>query len=212
MMGATLRWVAAVSVVAVLLVSAACGGEGAGKKQPLPEGAGAVVREEDLPKDLSAYQRAILGDGILTAAEYQRAALDVVRCHKEAGASIVGYPAHPGEPGLKEPWWSPRGQYMYVPVYNENDAAAEEKTNACEDEYFRYIGPIWANYIAPTPREMQEARDIVGRCLRDIGIDVPEHPATQDLGPLLAARRQEPEVARCARLGADHIGMMFFAG
>jgi hypothetical protein len=203
---------AAASVVAVLLLSAACGGEGAGKKQPLPEGAGAVVREEDLPKDLSAYQRAILGDGILTVAEYQRAALDVVRCHKEAGANIVGPPVHAGEAGVKEPWWSPRGQYMYGAMYPDSEAAAEQKSNACEDEYFRYIGPIWANYIAPTPKEMQEARDIVGRCLRDIGIDVPEHPATQDLGPLIVARRLEPEVARCARLGADHIGMMFFAG
>jgi hypothetical protein len=98
---------------------------------------------------------------------------------------------------------------MYGASYGD-DPSAEQKYHACEGEYFSTIDAIWTNHIGPTPQEMQEARDIVAGCLRDAGIDVPEHPSMQELAPVTGLRRDEPEVKRCLRLGADHIGMPAF--
>ena len=62
----------------------------------------------------SDYQRKLLENG-LTAAEYQQAAFDVVRCHREAGATIEGEPHYFGDPFVPEPWWSARGQCAVGP-------------------------------------------------------------------------------------------------
>lgn len=172
----------------------------------------APVNVASLPQDLSGYQRKILGDGVLTATEYQKAAFDAVRCHQEYGATIKGYPRFMGEEGAPEPWWSPRGQYMFVAAYPKDDPLAQEHNQSCTSTYFSVIEPIWDDHIAPTPKEVQEARDIVGRCLNEAGIAVPEHPSTQDLVPIVQPRLLDPPVNTCLRLGAEHIGMPAFMG
>lgn len=197
---------------ALIAASVACGDDSGPKSGGVPDssGPGASVRSSDLPPNLSAYQHALLDDGLLTASEYEKAALDVVRCHKENGAQVVGTPHYSGEDGVPEPWWTPRGQYMYGPVYADTDLDASSKYFRCEEQYFNVVNAIWTNYIAPSASEMQEARVIVARCLREGGIDVPEQPSTAQLAPITSPRRRDPEVARCLRLGADHIGMPAF--
>lgn len=170
----------------------------------------ATVDLSALPTDLSVYQRQLVADGLLTADEYQEAALEVVRCHKEHGATIRGQPHYAGEEGVPDPWWSPRGQYMYSAGYPKDDMYAPRDYAACETTYFNFINATWTNFIAPTVAEMQEARDIVAKCLREQGIDVPEHPSTQELAPITVPRRTDPKVLPCLRAGADHIGMPSF--
>lgn len=207
------------SALGVVAFVTACGGSHTAQDQrrDVPGGAqggplqsNAAVNVASLPANLSDYQRKILADGVLTTQEYQQAAFDVVRCHKEHGARIGGYPHFQGEQGTPEPWWSARGQFMYSPAYPKDDPLAEQNYHTCEDEYFTTISAFWTDYIAPSVQEMQEARDLVAKCLRDEGIDVPAHPSTQELVPVTGPRRMDPQVSRCLRLGADHIGMPSF--
>jgi hypothetical protein len=201
------RFGAPAIAITALLAAFGCGGTAAPQHS---EEEGAAVLRADLPKDLSPYQRKILDDGVLTVAEYQQAALDVVRCHRESGARIVGAPHYAGEDGAPDPWWSSRGQFMYGAGYPDDDPDKERKYHNCEGEYFATINPIWANHIAPTPTEVQQARDMVARCLRDEGIEIQEHPSIQELASVTVPRMHDPVVSRCRRLGAEHLGMTDF--
>ena len=165
-----------------------------------------------IPDALSDFQRSILKDGVLTSQEYERAALAVAQCHRDSGAELRGYPQRLGGPQLSEPWWSKRGEYYYIPAYPEADTNAEGKYNACEDEYFRQIAPIWANHVAPSQQEMQQARDLVGECLREVGLAIPEHPDITDISPILTARRNDPAIAACSDRGAQFLGTIAFFG
>ena len=99
---------------------------------------------------------------------------------------------------------------MYIAAYPEDDPNAATKYQACEQEYFSMIGSVWADQIAQSEREMQDARNVVAACLRANGIDVPSTPSTQELAPITSPRRREPAVAACLRQGADVIGMPAF--
>lgn len=62
----------------------------------------------------SEYQRIIMKDGVITFAEYERAAFDAVRCVDNAGAKAIAPPPNPS--GAPPPVLTGRGDYQFAVV------------------------------------------------------------------------------------------------
>ncbi|MBI2766791.1 MAG: hypothetical protein HYX53_12900 [Chloroflexi bacterium] len=88
--------------------------------------------------------------------------------------------------------------------------ANQAKLNRCVDERLRAVRDAWSLQNAPSEAEVQSARDLLGACLRAAGVDVPEHPTSQEL---TAARQAYPaEFGPCSASVSDETGLKGFGG
>jgi hypothetical protein len=130
----------------------------------------------------SVDQREILRDGIVSYAEYERAALAMANCVGEAGIRF-----------LKPPRANALGQYAFTVIYQpdqrESGPAAYEE---CDRKFWREINQAWVHYRAPNEDQvLQSARDDLAHCLRPGGADIPEHPSAADFQEF----KQQPTLA-----------------
>ncbi len=214
------------SCVVLLLIG--CGGRDAGR--PSEDSTVQAVQQEpsndqvppngafkfnaarlDAVQNLSDYQHGLLDDGVLTFPEYEGAVLAYVGCVEEHGAiveHIDGGELFPG-PGL-----TARGQYLFSTKLPHlpgkratvNDLRAIEME--CGAEFFDVVAQLWAEHVAPTEKELATARNALGICLREAGIDVPENPTSSDFEPVASS----PQYRECTQEVSEKFGIPGFGG
>lgn len=132
--------------------------------------------------DSSAFQRALLSDGVLTYAEYETAVLATVQCLRDRGVSIVTEPhAAPGNVIAFE--FGGSTQFSGEASDREN----EEARLAYEDCYHEHqdvVDLAWARQNQVDQRTLEGARAALRRCLHEAGIEgVPENAKGRDFQP-----------------------------
>lgn len=135
--------------------------------------------------DSSEFQRDILTDGDVTAAEYERALLAHSDCVADAGA-VPGEIYEIGNGELT---------FDYEVFAANDDARIEIETRAekCRPEYFEQVGLLWAYQQLLTPAERDHARPKVLACLAKTGLT--KLPDDADLETVVSAIRDDGEVS-----------------
>src|SRR5690606_24039307 len=123
----------------------------------LPEG----VSEEKLAAYMERsndFVRGIIEDGYVTAAEYEAAVLEVMRCLDEHGIPHT-------EPELQETVDGPRWRYTTGPYSNEELEEKGHIHDECDMAYLRTVLGFWVDQNAPSEREVQERDAAFVQCL-----------------------------------------------
>ncbi|MGH6692992.1 MAG: hypothetical protein ACREF4_20175, partial [Gammaproteobacteria bacterium] len=137
-------------------------------------GEGFAVSPERLAEALaltSAEQADILADGVLTFGEYESAVMSMTECVREripdVSLVVVG---RNGEfvPG---PRLNNRNRYDYGFIYHGSIEASEVAIAECKRQHLSEVEFFWAEHVAPSERDLQEARYALARCVRDAGED-----------------------------------------
>lgn len=173
-------------------------------------------------KEASEFERSLLQDGVLTFHEYEQATFAAVECMKSAGLGI-GPGDGPEVPENTEgPRLTARGKYTYNPYSPPNFSKDEfiRLVTECKRRYSDVIDFFWAIKTAPTEVELQTMRASIGRCLRDTGHEVPEHPSSLDLARVMYPPEGKPAAGvgppefylQCAQPVADEHGLYGFLG
>lgn len=150
------------AVTLVFVVS--CGG---GKADPSSTNISPYVLSE-LP-NASPFQRTILADGAVSAAEYESAVLATMQCLDEKG---VPHSA----PRLNSNGYVPRWQYTLGPWPEEEDARYSALYQECYEEYERAVASVWVDQESPSKRDLQELQAAVLDCLRQrAGLEFPDY-------------------------------------
>ncbi|RZI95947.1 MAG: hypothetical protein EOO67_01500 [Microbacterium sp.] len=127
----------------------------------------------------SAFQAAILEDGVVTPGEYESAVLAERACVIAAGGSA----GEITETGNNELGFT----YTVEAETEQARAAAEIETEACLDEHMSEVGTVWAYQQLLSPEQLDEMRPRVAACLRGVGIGVSDAFTQGQLRKLLAA-------------------------
>lgn len=118
----------------------------------------------------SGFQAALLADGELTPAEYERAVLAQVGCMEDAGYVAIG------------PVPSRGHQIVYNFGAGKSDPDALGTTyDDCYARYLDVVEPVWAYLHQPTEQEKQAEIHVLSSCLSDAGADVPGSPTYSEL-------------------------------
>lgn len=187
----TVAFILAISFLAG--TAAACGG-GRGtsdsNRSSLPgvelvEGGAVRISEatlEVLGPRLSDYERAVLDDRILSLPEYEAAYLESIRC-----VELLGYTVTDKQPPtlLDGASFGAFRQGPFNPV-------VDESFKVCKTTYLANLTGIWTTVHGPSASDLQRARDAIGECLRTMGVEIPDHPSSDEL---IAYVRGAPSVA-----------------
>lgn len=184
-------FILAISFLAV--TAAACGG-GPGtsnsNRSSLPgvelaEGGAVRISEatlEVIGPRLSDYERAALDDRLLSLPEYEAAYLESIRC-----VELLGYTVTDKQPPTLLDGAS-FGAFRQGPPSLELD----ESFKACKTAYLANLTGIWTTVHGPSANDLQRARDAIGECLRTMGVEIADHPSSDEL---IAYVRGAPSVA-----------------
>lgn len=185
----------------------------------LPAGQLAAAMDQE---DLSSYQRDLIEDGRLTFAEYEAAAFATVDCLERAGYTVFHVPGeleHDRTNATPGPGLSARGRYKFdVGAASSERAGLLEASGRCRAEYFDLLDLIWAEHTAPSEQDLQRGRAMIGACLRDKGLTIPDNPSQQELfvhaWPPDGDGQGQPvaEYWDCAKRAADELGLTGFIG
>lgn len=104
------------------------------------------------------FQRAMLRDGDLTYAEYERAVLGTMECLQSEGVTIRGELKRGPEP------WRLAFGFSAGPDLN-SVATINTIYDRCFDEYQSYIDYIWSVMNEPTGEELQKAYSLLRECV-----------------------------------------------
>lgn len=169
---------------------------------------------------MSDFQSELLQDGVLTFSEYEAAVFAAVKCERDAGLQIFAYPV-PGTAQRPGPELTARGEYQYLPVPPEGSdgAALHRAFDECEARYAGALRPLWADHVAPTEKDMQSARDMIAKCLREHGVKAPNQPSGNELMQLAFPPNGVPSHPRpnepylgCANSAAESYGIPGYLG
>jgi hypothetical protein len=202
----------AASLVAIGLaaVTLSCGGGpaspagGEGLEVRLSPGECQAIDDLD---DLKGFERELLRDCVLTLAEYEEAALRYKQCLEGAGYTVT-----------RE--WPPnefRGFAMegsgYAPPGDEAAKAALNKGwDDCQRYNPRELGRFWSQRYRPSEAMLQEARNALGACLRELGVQMSEKPSTEEMTAYLLAKTSLDEFFQCQERVVEEFGLPGFAG
>jgi len=153
----------------------------------------------------SDFEWGLIQDGEITFADYEQAAAAYIRCAKEAGASLTKDP-----PELT----AMRTYFLEVTLPTADAATIQASLAQCNQEYLDTVETEWAKFNAPSESYLQEARDALGSCLQSVGVEIGDHPSSQDLAQLLAGQGQgrSHELLRCSRKVGTEFGLPGFFG
>lgn len=181
-----ISWKAFLFVGAAAVASAACGasselpgGDASSTATPVvaQREAGAGPVDYHIPAgrlkpfmdsdSIDQFEKDLIGDGVLTFSEYERAVFAVVECWKEAGAIL-----------LEPPRVNVRGQYIfYAGAPGNLVSEVKPKVDACSEKYMGAIQFLWTEHTAPSELEWQNAMNLMAACLTEHGFkDVPPQP------------------------------------
>lgn len=100
------------------------------------------------------FQRAVLRDGHLTFAEYERSVLATMECLRAEGVTIRTEPAPCPEP------WRLTFSFSAGPNLDRVNAIYDR----CYDDHQSYVDYVWAVMNEPTEEELIDAREQVVEC------------------------------------------------
>ncbi len=212
---AFLCWAACAGAIATLL---GCGGSGNDEatSPSTVEGLSARVDPALLqdPKgplaNLSDFQKEILGDGVLTLAEYERAILEVRRCMAALGSTPTRESMPTKNHGYSARWYNPGpGRETTEDEKRQN----REQTARCFRDYTDALGSVWGRTYHASAEELQRARDAFAACIRDRGAgDLPIHPGDGEILNFIVSAAGAPEVRACRERIEEEFDMPSFAG
>ncbi len=135
----------------------------------------------------SPYQLAILEDGRVTEAEYQRAMNDTADCLGRR--SINARLSDPDARGVV---------YLVLPASSGQTATVDAAMDECGAEFSLHVAPVYEIAVGATP-SLEEFLEYTGTCLRRAGVDA-QHPITQGEANAFLAELDDAErdgVMRC---------------
>lgn len=164
-------------------------------------------------KDASSFQSELLKDGVLTFAEYERSALEWAGCIQAADPSITWAVISSTTGDLKVtagPLLDKRGRFQYGFLYDPPIAPHEKVISGCKQEFFDVVEWFWIEHVAPTAKDVADARAALARCMLDSGEAIPENPSASDF----VRFRDDPTEAytRCARAVSEKYALPGFVG
>lgn len=153
--------------IVLLLALSAC--STGGEERSTDDGFGTDLLNEQT----SDYQRAILIDGVVDAAEYESALLAYRDCVEDVG----------GIPGPIEELGNNQKGFSFE--VSTNDEAALQEIEArvfeCESELFALVGQAWAEQNLLGEAERDSLKPAVIECLNSAGVPVAESDAFEDI-------------------------------
>lgn len=160
----------------------------------------------------SVSQAAILRDGKITFAEYESAVFGMPSCVKNAGTGIsfAMIDANGEVQDVSGPVLDTRGRYQYAFNYPSNIELNERVISTCKTEYLDRVEFFWAEHVAPTRRDIDDARAALAACMRAGGEMVPENASREDFVQYL--QRPTPVYTVCARRISDEFALPGFGG
>jgi hypothetical protein len=164
-------------------------------------------------KQASPYQREILKDGTLSFAEYERSALEWASCIESADATIkwAVISSTTGDLDITAgPVLDKRGRFQYGFLYDPPIAPHEKVISACKTEFFDLIEFFWIEHVAPSAKDVADARSALAKCMLDSGEVLPEEPSAADF----VTYRDHPTEAytRCTREVSEEYALPGFVG
>jgi DNA-binding CsgD family transcriptional regulator len=152
----------------------------------------------------SPSQRPALADGEVSFGEYEAAALATVACVDRAGG-IRGEAVF--DAGTQTYQVAARGEFGPAPDQTLMARLATE-TADCYAAHWGGVAQAWSAQLEPTNDSLDQARSLLGACLREAGLPAPaSHPAAG----LSQFRGTEPWT-RCLRSVQDLAGLPGFDG
>lgn len=130
----------------------------------------------------SAFQQALLSDGLLTYAEYESAVLATVQCLRDRGIEIVTEPhPAPGEVIVFE--FGGSTSFSGESAVRENEAA-RLSYEACYHEHQDVVDLAWARQHEVDERTLERARAALRSCLEEAGVEgIPKNAKGRDFQP-----------------------------
>lgn len=157
------------TIVAAILTVSACGGQSPSVDSPA----------DAVPEGLSDYQSAILADGVVDYAEYERSNLALVECLNSAGFDTIG------------PLESPQEGFLIVNIVPSEvtpDALdqADVAYRACDQQYSESVFRIYQQQHVPTGSEIVEQARELTDCLVNAGLEgLSDEPTVRELSDRL---------------------------
>lgn len=150
----------------------------------------------------SAFQDAILADGEISEAEIEGALGRFATCATEAGAEIVG--------SLDRNRWGGYSFAVGIPPaeYGVPNTAARTAVDACHAEYWSVVGERWSATHMPPADAVDEVLGKVPDCMRDRGVEPPEHTGRGWASRYLetAELAEGSVLMECLRAANDELG------
>lgn len=157
-------------------------------------------------------QAVALKDGQLTFAEYESAVLAMARCVRESplGIEFARIDVDGSVVRIAAPWLDKRGRYQYAFFYPGPVAESEARITFCRQEFLADIENFWVVHVAPSERDLAEARQSLAKCLRASGEEVPVNPSEGDFDRF----RNSPTASfrACADSVAEEFALPGFSG
>jgi hypothetical protein len=187
---ARIAGLAAVPMLAAILVG--CAAQGA-------DGAHDKLNLDALLEETTDFQREIVEDGVVTAAEFERALLARRECVADAGATPGDiYAGSNGELTF---------DYDITAESEEEARIVQRDADACLQDYFADVGTVWAYQRLLSPAEREAMRPRAVACLDAAGLT--ELPEEATLAEMAAAIQADGEISQAERDCLVEYGSLF---
>lgn len=171
------------ALLATITVAAlsACAPTGAGHEEE------PVLHIEELVEETTEFQAALIEDGEVTSAEYEKALLAWQECVAEAGAT-------PGEIysiGNEELTFD-----FEITAANEKAMQdIQDAADLCLPKYFTEVSTVWAFQKLLTPAERSRMEPDVVECLQNAGFDLADDADIEDIKDALSSTSEASSMA-----------------
>jgi hypothetical protein len=154
---------------------------------------------EALLESTTDFQREIIGDGVVTAPEFERALLARRECVADAGA----------EPG--DIYTGSNGELTFdydITAEDEEEALTiQQSADECLPEYFTDVGAVWAYQRLLSPAERDAMRPDALACLESAGLTgLPDDASVADMS---LAIQEDGEISEGERDCLVEFGSLF---
>lgn len=170
-----------------LVLLGACGALGDGPGEPPPEIVALDPGVSDTWATTSSYQRELLRDGLLTYAEYERAATATVECIQENGFEL--------RQAMTYNYATQRFEYT---VTLGSQGAGSDLVDECEAEHRRYLDELWQKLNADPFKRRLEAVEAMRACLEGAGFTAVPQLDTEAFLAWARSQGSSTELADCA--------------
>lgn len=173
-------------ITAGLLVLTACGNSSSDES---------TFSVDALAQNTSDYQKKILQDGTVSAAEYEQAIMASWQCVKDTGA--VADPVTPH--GNRELGFG----YLIEAATDEQMAQMEQAAEECHTTYASDVSAVWANQNVLSAEDRDKKRPEVVECLRSHDVEVADDATSEQLATELWRLQPDHPALICATDHAD---------
>lgn len=168
-------------VVVLALALSACAAD--------PNGSTRKLDVSALAEETSAFQAAILADGVVDPSEYERAILAHRQCVQEAGAKVGDLYLIRGNQTTFD--WE-----VEAPTQSEVDAI-NSNADACLGEYRDTVALVWAEQAVLTPREKERIQPKVVESLQQANVRIDKDATFDEVIAAIRALEDHSVISQC---------------